>query len=194
MEIPADYAQANLKFTGSAAPTGAEITLGLNVELFAGDPADAAAEIGVAWGSSGMPGAQSHHIILSSILVKFGPNSTGPSAEIPVSHAGTQTSDAPGPAVALLVRKTTGFGGRTGRGRFYIPAPPENAIDSAGFLTGGFHAARLAELSDFYDKLVIEGLVPSLLHGPDSPVSAPMLITDLVLDTKVATQRRRLRR
>lgn len=194
MIIPVDYAQANLKFSGAPLPTGAEITLGLDVNGYAGNPAAAAGDVIAAWLASGIRDRQADTVELSSVLVKFGPNATGPSAEVSDPVPGTQAADAVHPNTAMLVRKSTGAGGRTGSGRFFIPGIPENAIGDNGVLSAPFLLAAQTEMDAFHAALLAEGLIPALLHGAGSPISAPLPITSFDVQPLVATQRRRLRR
>lgn len=194
MIIPVNFAQANLRFTGLAAPSGAEITLGLDVELYAGSAADAAEDVAIAWASTDICDHQTTTIALTNVLVKFGPNATGMSGEYPANVPGTTGAAATPPNTAMLVQKVTGFGGRTGRGRFYIPGMSEGQVDSDGTWSPTWVTGMQTALEVFRTNLLTAGLVPVLLHGPDSPVGAPMPITSFAVSSTAATQRRRLRR
>ncbi len=194
MIIPANYAQANIRFTGTNLPTGAEITLGFNTELYAGPAYNAALAVLQEFQAANIRAQISPEVTIDSCLFKKGPNDTGESAVYSSPLAGTAASTAAGPQVAWLVRKVTGFGGRTGRGRFYIPGMSE-AVCGVGGLVGANQRALLdTALGTFRTNLNALGLVPTLLHGSGSPVQTPMPITAFVVDTRAATQRRRLRR
>lgn len=194
MIIPVDYAQANFRFTGTGVPEGAEFTMGFNVELFSGTVADAATAAYDAWVTAGMAANFATTCALTSVLMKFGPNDTGPSAvdsgNVPGTNAGPQAP----PNVAILVRKNTGFGGRAGRGRFFLPGFPEGNIGAAGELGGTSFSDLQSDVNALFNAWVTAGLVPTLLHNVGSPISAPIPITSFTVDSKVATQRRRLRR
>ena len=194
MIIPTGFAQANFKFTGAAVPTGAEVTMGLFVDTFTGDPEAAADAAANAWGTALMQGLQTIDITLSSVLVKFGPNATGPSFERPTGIQGTQTDATAAPNLALLVRKNTSGGGRTGRGRFYIPGVSEDDINEGGVLSGGYLSLAVTACNDFHTELVAADLTPALLHSAGSPVQQPLPITSFSPDATAATQRRRMRR
>lgn len=192
MLIPAGYAQVNFIHSGVGAPLGAQWTLGLNVDDFVGTASEAATAIGIDWQSAGMDDAMSASVTLDSILVKFGPNATGPSALVSVGVAGSQPASG-SPAVSLLVQKVTSFGGRQGRGRCYIPGVSESLIDPSGVIAGGLVSTAQAALDDFFDKLTADELVPVLLHAEGSPVSTPYHMDGFVVAGLAATQRRRIR-
>lgn len=194
MLIPADYAQVNFIFTGVGVPNGAQTTLGLNVELWPGTPQNLADLIATHWADASMDNLYTEDASLTSILVKFGPNATGPAALWSGNQPGFETTDQEAPQVSALVHKNTPFGGRTGKGRMYLPSIPSTYVSNNGVVNSGWISSRNADLESFFDKLVADDVPPALLHSPDSPVAAPILITSLTLDSKVATQRRRIRR
>lgn len=100
---------------------------------------------------------------------------------------------------ALLVRKTTVLGGRRHRGRMFLPPAfvAEGNVNPNGVIDGAQVATIQNRLDAFQtdvnsatsiDRLVI------LHNDTPAPVPDPTSILQLVLDTKVATQRRRMRR
>lgn len=191
--IPSGFAQANFRYTGGMAPTGAEWTLGLDVSAALGGPAGVAADLGANYAATirtVLPSAA----VLTEVLVKFGPNSTGPAASDFTSYAGTGGGSPTSPAVAIIVKKNTAAGGRTGRGRFFLIGAQESEVGETGVLTSGFIAGLQAELDSFYDELVSSGMPPVLLHSEGSPVTTPTAITSFSCDGTVGTQRRRQRR
>jgi hypothetical protein len=192
--IPVNYAQANIVFGGVALPTKAEITLGLNKELYSGTPAAAANEVRTAFQAAAIRNLLVTEITIESCMVKYGPNDTGPAGESAGSMAGSSSGLGNPANVALLVKKNTGFGGRTGRGRFYIPGIPESAIAANGTILATAVTAWGTALEAFRTTLISLGLVPTLLHGAGSPVQTPMPITSFTVDATGATQRRRMRR
>lgn len=192
--IPVGYSQVNLKFTGAAVPRGAEVTFGVANTTFL-SPTGVAALVEDSLGDFTAWASFSNLAKITSILVKNGPNATGPFAEVPANSGGTGTSEAAPPNVAVLVRKHTAYGGRAGSGRFYFPSPLDNVVDGAGNLLSGTRTA-LQNAFDAFAMSLDANLIPLvLLHGPNSPIgdSAPTPITGLNVDSRVATQRRRLR-
>ncbi len=194
MIIPVNYAQANIVLSGAALPSKAEITLGLNKELYGGTPAAAANEVRTAFQAAAIRALLTAEVSIESVLVKYGPNDTGAAGESSGALAGTGAGTTVSPNVALLVKKNTGFGGRTGRGRFYIPGIPESHISGSGTILASAVTSWTTALEAFRTTLVSLGLVPTLLHGAASPVQTPMPITSFTVDATGATQRRRMRR
>ena len=191
--IPAGAAQANFLFTGAAAPTGAECTLGIDLP---GSPpgVETVAEIlYTAWADLFLP-LQSDQIVLAGVLVKYGPSDTGPSALFTGSSQGTITDDGISPNVAYLVQKNTALGGRAGRGRMYVPGGIDEEVGVSGGLDAGVVSDWNTALETFIDNLTFVSLPPVLLHGVGSPISTPTVITSMVMQGTAATQRRRLRR
>lgn len=100
---------------------------------------------------------------------------------------------------AVLVRKRTDAAGRRGRGRMYIPEVPESSVNDVGTLDSGFVAAVNSRFDAWRDFLVggvgARLYPPVVLHrsegiGEEPP---PTPITAFVCETRIATQRRRLR-
>jgi hypothetical protein len=190
--IPSGYAQANFKFGGTGAPNGAEVTLGLELAGVLQTPSGVAADLIANWVATVhtvLPGS----ITLDSVLVKFGPVATGPSADVAAGDTGTGGGTGTSPNVAILVHKVTPLGGRAGRGRMYIPGVQESEVDTSGNLTTPFVTGINAELATFWSTLNSDDTPPVILHNVGSPLTTPTPITDFNCDPRVATQRRRLR-
>lgn len=94
---------------------------------------------------------------------------------------------------AVLVRKLTNSGGRKNRGRFYLPPTmiAEAAISGAGFITLDELGATQDQITALFEKLVVDGTPPYLLHT--DPADAPTQIQAFVLQAQIATQRLRMR-
>lgn len=194
MIIPVGYCQTNLKFTGSSAPSGAEITLGLDLGGIFSEPSAVADAVEFAWNNAGVAANQSNTITLSSILVKFGPNSTGASHELTTATTGGDSGAGLWPGSAVLVTKATAAGGRAGKGRFFLPGIGESAVNQSGVVGDTFLGNLQTDLDTFYDNLVGGDLQPVVLHGASSPISSPTPITAFIAQPQIATQRRRNRR
>ena len=194
MIIPAGFAQANIRFTGSNLPSGAEITIGFEVVGPGGSAFSAAQTVLQEFQSANIRAQISPEVTIDSCLFKKGPNSTGEAAVYTGGVPGTAASTAAGPQVAWLVRKVTNFGGRTGRGRLYIPGMSEAVCGTGGVVGNTQRLALQNALETFRTNLNAVGLVATLLHGAASPVPSPMPIVSYQVDTRAATQRRRLRR
>lgn len=194
MIIPEDFAQVNLKFTGDAIPTGAEMTFGINTVGNPGGVPAWADDVVSNWDSAGMAELYTGQVTLASVLVKAGPNATGPFIETLAGIPGTAANPAVTANTAMLIRKVTDTGGRQGRGRFFLPGIPEGHCDPDGTLDTGYLESATADWEAFLGKMGTSQLPMALLHGAGSPVAVPHEILDLVPATKAATQRRRLRR
>lgn len=193
MLIPDGFAQINAIHTGNGVPTGAQWTLGVGLGTFGGDP-EALAKAFETWIlASGLYVNVASDISMTSVLVKYGPNSTGPSFLEPANEPGSGGTGS-STQVAFLIHKATSLGGRAGRGRFFLPGVPESNVNSNGLLTSGTATAVNADLDSFLTELTNDGLIPVVLHAEGSPITTPTAITSLTCDAKVATQRRRLRR
>lgn len=191
MEIPAGYAQANFLFTGTAAPSGAQVTMGFSVPAEQPTPAEMGAALLLGWEFQEQ---LSSSITLSGILVKYGPAITGPSAEIVANVPGLGNATAVPPNTSALVGKVTGFGGRAGRGRFYLPGLVEGNVTESGAIEAFYLSALQAVADSTFDNWVTAGYIPALLHGANSPIPQPLPVVGLEVSGRVATQRRRLRR
>ena len=194
MIIPVLHAQANIRFTGIAVPTGAEITLGLNHELWTQDATAAAIQVLEKFQATAMRAVISSSVTIDSCKVKFGPNDVGQEGVTSNPLAGTASGSTSGPGISYLIRKNTGFGGRTGRGRLYLPGVTETAHLEGGMIPAATVTSVNTAFESFRSALVTLGLVPTLLHAAGSPVTLPRPITSFTCDSKTATQRRRLRR
>lgn len=189
MLIPVGFAQINMRFTGIDTPRTAEMTFGVDHQAFVGTTAEIGDAVGVAWAAS-LDAEQSNDVVLSSILVKKGPNATGASAEVFPNTAGALTVSTAPPQVAILIKKVTGLGGREGRGRMYMPGYSETNINGDGSL-GSTPLADLQTQADaFYTALQTGDLQMVLLHNS---ATVPTDVLSLQVDSRVATQRRRLR-
>lgn len=194
MVIPAGYAQANIVFEGAAVPTGAEMTIGLNVGTF-GQPASvAAAGVFDAMDTANMNTLWTSVLQVSEVRVKYGPDETGPTGIHTAVLTGTLATTGAAPMVSVLVQKVTALGGRAGRGRCYMPGVIDGLVDASGGLDTGYQAAAQTSWDDFLAELIATDLEPVVLHGAGSPISLPTTITSFAVANQVASQRRRNRR
>jgi len=190
MIIPTGFAQATIVFAGPNLPTGAATTIGFEVNDNL-TPSEAAEGVRDAWHTSFsnvLPEQQK----LDLVFVKYGPNATGPAGEFGGDSEGGLAESTASPQVAFLVKKVTDLGGRRQRGRMFIPGVAEADVGSDGVLSSGM-LANLDEAADAF-KIGMESVVQPLFLLHNHPDDAPTPIVALVADSRVATQRRRLRR
>lgn len=189
MALPIGYCRATLLFGGGAQPTGAAVVLGFDNGT-AGAPAIVGDAIYQAWQAECLP-LQNDTTDFVGVLVKFGPESVGPSGLFSEVNSGGATGSAATPNVAYLAHKNTLLGGRQGRGRMYIPGVSEDDVDGAGNLDTGVVTAWTDALEEFFGACAFLGLEHVLLHGDEL---TPTPVANTTCDGRVATQRRRLRR
>lgn len=96
---------------------------------------------------------------------------------------------------AFLLRKLTGLGGRRNRGRMYIPGVNDNLVDELGVVTSAGLATLQTAASTFLTSTLALAVIDDavILHTPTVETPLPTVITTLVVDGRIATQRRRLR-
>lgn len=190
MIIPAGYAQVSMDFVTD--PVGATASVVFGVANDSVDPpADVAAAVFAA-SDAWVDNCVSVHAACVLIRVKNGPTATGASYEMPVSMDGDVGGDMMTPQVTLLHKKVTALGGRRHRGRMFTPFTSESVVNSLGVVDPLHQAAVNGANDDFLAGLLAAGYPMVLLHAHGS--TAPDLVTSLDCQTRVATQRRRLRR
>lgn len=192
--IPIDYAQVNLMFTGGAAPLGAQMTFGVQnaTSLWA---ETIATRVLTLWESANLDERQSSAVSLTGCLVKLGPNATGPQALVSANIPGKGNAESAPPNVAAIIRKQTEFGGRKGRGRMYQPGIAEANISSTGTMSGAAFTAMQTSWSTFLTGLLEEDIPMVLLHSEqDGGLTPPYVVSSLLVESRIGTQRRRNRR
>lgn len=119
-------------------------------------------------------------------------------AQYDFSRAGTRTAAGTPPNnCAVLVRKNTSFGGRRNRGRAFFPpcSLAETAVDNVGNITPSVVTGIQSNWTELYTDLttnVTLPLSPVILHS-DQPAT-PTPVTGFVVQSRIATQRTRMRR
>jgi hypothetical protein len=104
---------------------------------------------------------------------------------------GTQGANLLPQNCSALFKKSTGVGGRKNRGRFYVPGIAEALVGDTGVLSAGAITQFQGQADDFLGDLNTALLPMVVLHT--SPLDTPTTVTALTIDTRIATQRRRLR-
>jgi len=192
MYIPLGYAQVNLMWTGTAVPLGAQTTFAVKSPSGA-TPADVFEQVNTSIEDAALTASLSNEVGITSILVKLGPNSIGASGEFGTSHTGEVGAQTVPPQVALLARKFTQAGGKSGSGRWFLPGLIESAVSGAGIISQTFMGDYFTQHLEFLTSLSVSEFPMYLLHGGEGGLLGPLEVTSLVPQQKVATQRRRLR-
>jgi hypothetical protein len=195
MIIPDGFGQVNFRYIGTGMPTGAEVTLGFNIDAGAPVlPVDQAAFFKGVWNTRIKP-LTTTVCTLKEVYVKNGPNATGPDGTSTANIVGTLGDSPATPNMALLVRKNTAGGGRRGRGRLYWPGLPESYLDQAGNILAAAITSWQTAMTGLFDDAAASFLPLVLLHAPGATTTPePTPLTSLSVQSVAATQRLRMRR
>lgn len=193
MLIPVGFAQVNVIFGGIGMPRGAQVTYGV-LNTGPGSGAFTAPQMAEfckeTWRTRFLT-QQSSSCVLKECRVKLGPNASGADATVSVNHPGLQSAESDSPNVAVLIRKRTPFGGKTGKGRMFMPGVHEGATNKGGVIDTAYLNLVQSEADQWLAAHNTAGLVVHLLHS--APLLAPFVVTNLEVQQLMATQRRRLR-
>lgn len=186
--IPTGFAQAAWRFTLTGDPEPMITTIGLDVS--AGSVQAAADDFADLWLSQFPASNMAAGWTYLGATLRVGTGGAPLIVEAPRNVAGTGGGASLPNNCALLIKKRTGLGGRSGRGRMFVPMTSvgEDNVSPNGVIT----PAVVTSLQTAWDALK-NGMVPFLLHDDLSPVTTPTPITSLVVDGRIATQRRRMR-
>lgn len=190
--IPEDYAEASLRFTVPGSGSPAYVVIGLDPA----DPSDPAAIAESVFDkftdTNSVMELLSNDVVLNLVRVVVGqsggPDLVGEHVELAV---GGDDDDSAPPQVTFLVQKRTGFVGRAFQGRSYLPGVAEGAVADDGQVASGKQAAMAVALPNWLNGLIAADNPMVLLHTDAALPPTP--VTQLLLDSRVATQRRRLR-
>lgn len=190
MIIPSGYSQVNLIHTLSSGSRPAEVTFG--VANSGGDPPGTiAGDVLTAW-TTNLKSMFVSGMVLDSILVKNGPNSSGPFASLGVGVAYSGSGELLPGQVATLIRKNTLLGGRHGRGRWFWPGVFRGMLNlGTDTIASATVTALDGAFNDFIDDLTAAAHPVVLLHGDST---APTQLTSVAVEATLATQRRRIRK
>lgn len=181
------FAELAWHFGGLSAPTGAVTTLGVQGTM---DPVEG--WLGVLTGfwdevrDEFVP-----ELECERGTVKVGPVATGPTYSFAIGTTGTGQGQGVSPNVSVLVRKEVeGISGRYS-GRMYWPGCNEGRIEANGVLTAQAQGLFQSAFSNAFTHLLNAGLTPVVFSTSSSD---PRNISAVLVQNRVATQRRRLRR
>ena len=190
MTIPTGYGHAIITFSGNAVPNGAAITFGFKNDA-GSSVIDAAEDIVQIWDGNNFGTILALNCDTQNMRVKLGPDATGPVADRPWVQAGEYTGISGSAAVSGLVKKVTASGGRKNRGRMYVPALSESAVDDGGDINSSWLTVAQAFFDETLEEMGVAQYPMVGLHGDNT---TPTLVGALQVDARAATQRRRQRR
>lgn len=154
-------------------------------------PGDAALHAGIEDCVGNLTGILSDQVVSNGYTVIVGESA----GDLVYDHAfvaqGSRSSDNCPANTSALLQKRCAVGGRRNRGRFYLPCPSGDDVEN----TGNFDSTAMplfeTYASDALTTLQAAGLEMVILHQV-APFT-PSVVTTLLPQQKVATQRGRLR-
>lgn len=188
MQVPLGFHQVTHILDGLATPHGGAVVFGVSAAVVE-DPISVAEKCVAAWVAT-VKASLTDSCHSSLTIVKVGSNTEGPSVVTAAPFGGASGSASTPPNTAALFKKNTIEGGRKNRGRSFWPGVAESDVNASGQMIGASFDAFAGRVEDYFDALVAEDVPMYILHNDSS---APTEVTSLVLDPRVATQRRRLR-
>lgn len=200
LAIPTGYAQCSVEISNAGDPEPWYVTHGIDISEAAGDFVEAGlivmGSFGVAWQSYLTTSSR-----VSGVYLTIGSDGGNYTLYITPGTAivGTSNADKLPQNCAYLVQKQTLRPGRAGKGRCYLPGvAAEGSVNDVGVIQGSALTTGQAACNTWLDELNTGGsfsLPMFLLHNQGIPGgSVPTKVERLQLDTRIATQRRRLRR
>lgn len=198
MAIPAGYGEATMVFRLGSSPRDSTWSFGFKDDVApAAAPAEEAQAIYNAFTASTGPYIAAQ---MGSDWQFSGVSVTDMTEEGPLIGqyllpiAGTLGFNVLPPNCAVLMNKNTGVGGRRNRGRAFLPPvnPIEGNVDAAGVIASSFLTGLQTRYTAAFASLVAAGLKPQLFH--QTGAQTPTALTSWTLQSKIATQRRRLRK
>jgi hypothetical protein len=191
--IPPGFGQLSYRFSLTDDPEEMIVTIGVDIAFGATGPQDKVDQKADAWLARHSPAAMYVGWSFLGCILRTD-NSGGASAifEAPRNQAGSAGGETPPQNCSVLVRKTTAVAGRRNRGRMYLPPYGLGEVDvsKSGMISSALMPTLQSQVSEGFpgDDFVI-------LHEAlgVTPAPPPTPITGLVVDRRIATQRRRLR-
>jgi len=198
--IPAGYAQMVIEMRLGDDPEPMVTTMGITVDPL--DVPDTLAQAMFQTWTQKLSGQIATTYATTGVTLYVGTGASTPPTVHESSGAEVlgQATAAPLPQnCALLVRKRTSAGGRRGRGRMYIPGVSEIQVTAQGGILAAAVTGWQTAFTNWFNALVAPASgpphIPVILHRSEGigVEPAPTTISALVVDSRIATQRRRLR-
>ncbi len=205
--VPGGYGQVIHSFNLSGDQDPMAITYGLSVVTTFPTPTDAqtiAANLHTEFTTRIVTPLMSNAYTCTQTEIQLVQTSgTAPQVYVSASAVvGGSTSPVAPQNTAFLIQKRTAKSGRRGRGRFYLPGVQETNVDAAGQVLAAHLSTANSAFAGFLtaannivgvdDLVLLHQLTPPATNPATLP--APDKILSLIMDSRVATQRRRLRK
>jgi hypothetical protein len=193
---PAGYADVSIQLQNVATPRPAYITFGIDPS--GTDPFTIANSIGGTWAAAGsMFTLIDTEVTMTGVRVSLGTDGgEDVIGQTSTTVAGTRSGVSMPCNVAALVHKVTARGGRRGRGRLFIPWVLNSLdVSESGIILTSRLTTMTTALNVWLNGLATGPGPMCILHGPGKTLPGPPnVVTSLVADKLVGTQRRRLGR
>jgi len=192
--IPPGFAEVTMPILNGALTRAAAVVFGVTVPSGGELPDDLAANVQAAFSTHLGPRFDSGCTIGPATVVVGQDGGENIAGSATSTQSGGLAISSPSPNVAVLLKKRSGRGGRRGRGRMYMPwFVAEGDVDEGGRITPSQVTNITAAATAFRNALSAADRSMVILHsaGATAPGS-PDVVTSLVCDPFVATQRRRL--
>jgi hypothetical protein len=190
--LTANEGRLTMVFGGSALPTGAVCTLGLVTTKPGFEDSDL--ELIKTQLVAVHQATSCEEVALRTLELKVGPEETGPTKAIVVNSNGGQGSGAAPPHTAVLVQKKIADKSARFSGRLFWPGAKEAYVGSSGVLDNQYLTGMQNKWDVLKQNLDAADLFPSVFHPAATVPEEATQISQFVVATTVATQRRRLRR
>lgn len=204
MAIPVGFAEISIEYRHDNDPDPWYNVFGVDTDLSTDTAQEVVDHIAGVWYNA-WDQALNSAIQMTNVIGRFGQDAADPLVveTLVAPVRGTNASASLPQNCALLIRKQTGLGGRAGRGRLFLPGVLQEAeVGDTGVLNTDFKTAMQTNANAVLTGLAAADPVSGatspmvLLHGPNGTTGvtpAPTLVDALVVDSVIATQRRRLR-
>lgn len=148
-----------------------------------------------AWDDSTMSSNTTDSTTLTKVIGRFGTIGEGDfiveSSLLP-TEGGSTAEPCPNNC-SMLVKKLTALGGRANRGRMFYPEVRKDHVNGAGLMDSSWVGTVQDDVEDWMAKLTTVTGIDALYLFHSDEEAAPTAITNLVVQAKIATQRRRMR-
>lgn len=190
IQIPPGFAHIDMAFRHSSYQRDAHVTFGVDIQ---GDPTFVATGVLGSWLTE-WNGRLDSEVTLREVTATIGQDGGDPVIDsVTNSTAGGRSGASGTVALAVLVSKRTGLGGRRNGGRWFLPwMVADTEISELGIVTAGVVTLLQTRADNFLGSLEDASLPMVILHRTGvSAVPAPTPVTSLLVDGVISTQRRR---
>lgn len=193
--IPDDHYQALIPFKHDRVTRSAAITFGVRHLPGTLSPTDLADNLLVNF-SAGWLSAIDNEVTFGPVTLTFDQGDQGRgSVTGSASATGGRSAVSTYSNSAVLVRKQTDRVGRPGRGRCFLPwVTNQTNVDEVGVLSNAALTAMQTAADNWLAAMETDDIEMVILHDENVPgTTTPSLVTGLLVDPTIGTQRRRMR-